>query len=168
MISISQVLTMALMHLEYSSQRGFAPDLFQTAWFLCTLYLYMYISHWVNFGIFQTSASIINTISCSNILYIYTYIYIIRICIYIYTYIYIYVYISSRILANSRRRFAFSSPSDDLQTVHFKMGGRTCRISAGGFIWRFPIHGGSPIAGWFMRENPNFLLMIWGYFRKPP
>ena len=33
----------------------------------------------------------------------------------------------------------------------------------------FHSHGGSSIAGWFMRENPNIAWMIWRYpyFRKP-
>ena len=30
-------------------------------------------------------------------------------------------------------------------------------------IWGFPINGGSPIAGWFIRENPNLQWMMkWG------
>ena len=32
------------------------------------------------------------------------------------------------------------------------------------FFWRFPArHGGIPIAGWFMRENPAQKWMILGY-----
>ena len=61
-------------------------------------------------------------------MYIYnTFIYIIR--VYIYRYIYI-----KYIVAEYWPFLGQFSPSDDLQTVHFKMGGRTCRISAGGFI----------------------------------
>ena len=35
---------------------------------------------------------------------------------------------------------------------------------------RVSINGGSPIAGWFIRENPNLKWMTWGYshFRTPP
>ena len=34
----------------------------------------------------------------------------------------------------------------------------------------FHSHGATPIAGWFVRENPIYKWMIWGqpYFRKPP
>ena len=32
------------------------------------------------------------------------------------------------------------------------------------------VNGGTPIAGWFIREHPTIKWMIWGYpyFRKPP
>jgi len=36
-----------------------------------------------------------------------------------------------------------------------RLGGETCE----GFL----SHGGTPIAGWFIRENPNLKWMIWGY-----
>ena len=37
-------------------------------------------------------------------------------------------------------------------------------------IGGFHGHGGTPIAGWFIIENPIQKWMIWGYpyFRKPP
>ena len=35
-------------------------------------------------------------------------------------------------------------------------------LDSGGFL-KNPENGGTPIAGWFIRENPIYQWMIWGY-----
>jgi hypothetical protein len=39
------------------------------------------------------------------------------------------------------------------------------RMACGAFprFWGVPENGGTPIAGWFIRENPSYHWRIWGY-----